>query len=92
MINTLNKLLAKAAKLGILCRVARRDLVTTASLYAYDVVIFCHPDATKLLKIREILVLYDHTSGLHTNFAKGLVSPIECEDEVANEAVEAMGC
>ena len=52
VINTLNKLLAKATELGILRRVARQDLVTTVSLYADDVVIFCHPDATELHKVR----------------------------------------
>jgi hypothetical protein len=41
VINTLNRLLAKATELGILWRLARREISTSVSLYADDVVIFC---------------------------------------------------
>jgi hypothetical protein len=40
MMNTLNRLLAKAIEFGVLRRLARRDLVTSVLLYADDVVIF----------------------------------------------------
>jgi hypothetical protein len=42
--NMFRKVLAKAIELGILRRLARRDLVMSISLYADDVVIFCHPE------------------------------------------------
>jgi hypothetical protein len=42
--NMFRKVLAKAIELGILRRLARRDLVMSISLYADDVGIFCHPE------------------------------------------------
>jgi hypothetical protein len=56
--NSLNKVLAKAAELGMLRRLARRELVTSVSLYADDVVIFCHPDEAELSAVRGILELF----------------------------------
>jgi hypothetical protein len=92
MMNSLNRLLAKATELGILRRLARRDLVTSVSLYADDVVIFCHPDETELRAVRGILGIFGQASGLHTNFAKCSVSPIACSDEEANGAAGLMEC
>jgi hypothetical protein len=48
VISTLNRLLAKASELGIIRRLARRELFMTVSLYADDVVFFCHPDEPQL--------------------------------------------
>jgi hypothetical protein len=92
MMNSLNRLLAKATELGILRRLPRRDLVTSVSLYADDVVIFCHPDETELRAVRGIVGLFGQASGLHTNFAKCSVSPIACSDEEANGAAGLMEC
>jgi exonuclease III len=91
-INTLNRVLAKAKELGVLRAIAPRELGTSVSLYADDVVIFCHPDATELRTVRAILALFGEASGLHTNFAKCSVSPIACTDEVALAAAAIMGC
>jgi hypothetical protein len=92
VMNSLNRLLAKAIELGVLRRLARRDLMTSVSFYADDVVIFCHPDETELRAVRGILELFGTASGLHTNFAKCSVSPIGCSDEEAAGAAERMGC
>jgi hypothetical protein len=91
-INTLNRVLAKAKELGMLRRVANRELVTTVSLYADDVVIFCHPDETELRVVRAILGLFGDASGLRTNFAKCSVTPIACSEEVAQGAAGEMEC
>ncbi|KAK1679133.1 hypothetical protein QYE76_039981 [Lolium multiflorum] len=64
----------------------------SVSLYADDVVIFCHPDETELRAIRGILELFGHASGLRTNFAKCSVSPIACSDEEATAAAGLMEC
>jgi hypothetical protein len=42
--------------------------------------------------VRDILELFGHASGLHTNFAKCSISPIACSDVDAAEAAEVMGC
>jgi hypothetical protein len=56
---------------------------------AGDVVIFCHPNETDLHAVCGIRELFGHTSGLHTNFMKCSISPIE---EEANGAAVVMEC
>jgi hypothetical protein len=90
--NSLSRMLAKAIELGVLRRLARRELMTSMSLYADDVVIFCHPDETELRAVRGILELFGHASGLRTNFAKCSVSQIACSDAEAVGAAEFMEC
>jgi hypothetical protein len=92
VMNSLNKVLVKATEMGILRRLARRELATSVSLYADDVVIFCHPDETDLRAVRGILELFGQASGLRTNFAKCSVSPIACTDAEAAGAAELMEC
>jgi hypothetical protein len=92
VMNFLNKVLSKASELGILRRLARREIATSVSLYADDVVIFCHPDEAELRAVRDILGLFGEASGLRTNFAKCSVSPIACTDEEAAGAAELMEC
>jgi hypothetical protein len=92
IMNTLNRVLVKAIELGILRRLARRELATSVSLYADDVVVFCHPDESELRSIRAILELFGHATGLHTNFSKCSVSAIACTEEVANAAEVVMEC
>jgi hypothetical protein len=90
MINTLSRVLAKAMELGLLKSIARRELRTAVSLYADDVVIFCHPDEADLRAVRGILELFGEASRLRTNFAKCSVSPIACTEEVAAGAAAIM--
>jgi hypothetical protein len=92
VMNSLNKVLAKAYELGVLRRLARRDLATSVSLYADDVVIFCHPDESELSAVRGILELFGQASGLRTNFAKCSVSSIACSEEEAGAAAVHMEC
>ena len=70
VMNKLNRVLAKALELGILKRLARQELVTSVSLYADDVVIFCHPDETELRDVRNILALFGQALEVHTNLVK----------------------
>jgi hypothetical protein len=70
MIETLNCLLAKAREFGVLHQLAPRELAAGISLYADDVILFCHPDRSELLVVRELLASFGHASGMHTNFAK----------------------
>jgi hypothetical protein len=90
VMNTLNWVLPKAIEMGILRRLAPRELVTSVSLYTDDVVIFCHPDETELRTIHNILGLFGEASRLHTNFANCSVSPIACSEEEANCAAVTM--
>jgi hypothetical protein len=64
----------------------------SVSLYANDMVIFCHPNEAELRTVREILALFGEASGLCTNYAKCSVSLIACSEEKALEAVRVMEC
>ena len=64
MMNSLNRVLAKAIEWGVLKRLARQELRTTVSLYADDSVIFCHTDEDELRAMRDIVELFGHASGL----------------------------
>jgi hypothetical protein len=92
VIKMLNRLLAKATELGILRCLGRRELATSVSLYADDVVIFCHPDEPELRAVCGTLGIFGHALGMHTNIDNCLVSPIPCLEEVAIEAAEVMEC
>jgi hypothetical protein len=92
MMNSLNRVLAKAIELGILRRLARRDMVTSVSLFANDLVIFCHPDESELRVVRGILEIFGHASGLRTNSTKCSVTPIACSNEEATGAATLMEC
>jgi hypothetical protein len=92
VINTLNRLLAKATELGILRRLGHRELATSVSLYADDVVIFCHPYEPELCAVCGMLEIFGLVSWMHTNITKCLVSAIPCLEEVAIEAAEVMEC
>lgn len=92
VIDTLNRLLSKALEMGILRPLAPRHLSTAVSLYADDVIIFCHSDRLELLAVRHILDLFGQASALRVNFAKCSLSPIGCSDEEAAEAAAMMGC
>ena len=91
-INTLNKVMSRAVEYGMLKQITARGLVTSVSLYADDVVIFCHSDATELRTVRAILALFGEASGLRTNYDKCSISPIACSGEEALAAAATMGC
>lgn len=92
VIDMLNRLLSKAFELGILRPLATRQLSTGVSLYADDVILFCHLDRLELMAVRRILDLFGHASGLRINFTKCSLSSIGCFDEEAVEAATTMGC
>jgi hypothetical protein len=89
-IDSLNKLLAKAKELGMLKPIAPWEVVTYVSLYADDMVIFCHPDEAELHTVHAILALFGNASSPLLPSAR--CPPIACSDEEALEAVKVMEC
>lgn len=77
-IDVLNKLFQKAMELGVMKRLTERHMASSLSLYADDVVLFCHPDELDLSAARELLQTFGMASGLHTNLAKCSALPIQC--------------
>ena len=76
----LNALLRLADDQGLLC-VLHSTITERAFLYADDVVIFTSSDQQDLALIRAILEIFAGSSGLRTNPAKCLISPIQCDLE-----------
>uniref|UniRef100_A0A8R7V6N6 Reverse transcriptase domain-containing protein n=1 Tax=Triticum urartu TaxID=4572 RepID=A0A8R7V6N6_TRIUA len=91
-IDMLNSLVQHAIRCNILQRLSPRHMTSSISLYADDVVIFCHPDPADLSAMREILCIFGLASGLKTNFAKCSISPIRCTDAQATDVSASLGC
>lgn len=68
VIDKLNSLLEYATHMGILKRLTARHAASSISMFADDVVIFCHPDAHELAVVKELLRLFANAFGLRTNF------------------------
>lgn len=67
-------------------------MASSISLYADDVVIFCHPEPHELQVIRELLQIFGSSSGLHTNFQKCSATPIQCTTEQTVLIEGALSC
>lgn len=70
VVDTLGRLLRRAHSLGILQPLHPRRHIPAISLYADDVMVFCHATADDAAATREILALFGRASGLQVNFAK----------------------
>ena len=92
VIDVLNSMLLHAVDLGLLQCLTPRHASSSISLYADDVVIFCHPDRHDLTAIREILRVFGIASGLWTNFAKCSATPIRCTDKHMALIADEMHC
>lgn len=91
-VDVLGKLFKHAVRLGILQRLHPRKDVPPISLYADDVVLFCHPTPSDLEAVKEILHLFGRASGLNVNFAKSSASPLRCSQEMATPILAQLGC
>nr|XP_040249685.1 uncharacterized protein LOC120967149 [Aegilops tauschii subsp. strangulata] len=92
VIDTLNSLLQYAVRSGLLQRLTPRHAASSISMFADDVVIFCHPTTQDLTAIRELLRVFGEASGLRTNFLKCSATPIRCDDTVAEAVGSTLAC
>ncbi|XP_073357925.1 uncharacterized protein [Aegilops tauschii subsp. strangulata] len=90
--DVLNSILTQAAATGVLQRLMARHAVASTSLYADDVVVFCHAHPDDLMAIREILRVFGDASGMRTNFAKCAALPIRCSVEQQVQAMQILDC
>ena len=70
IIGILNSMLRRATQIGLLHRLTTCHISSSMSMYADDVVFFCHPEAHDLQAIRELLQVYGVASCMHTNLTK----------------------
>jgi mannosylglycoprotein endo-beta-mannosidase len=62
------------------------------SLYADDVVVFAAPSTAELSVVKGILQCFGDGSGLHVNFQKSSVAPIQCSQEVVDHVSASIDC
>jgi hypothetical protein len=67
-------------------------MVPSISLYADDVILFCHPTNDDITAVKEILRVFRQASGLQVNYAKISATLIRCETDEETNAVELLGC
>ncbi|XP_073353624.1 uncharacterized protein [Aegilops tauschii subsp. strangulata] len=85
-------LLQHAVSNGILRRLTTRHAASSISLFADDVVLFCHPDPAELRTIHELLDTFGNASGLQTSFAKCSATPIRCPPEMLPDIASTLSC
>ncbi|XP_073353623.1 uncharacterized protein [Aegilops tauschii subsp. strangulata] len=92
VIDVLNSMLLRAVDLVLLHRLTARQAASSISLYADDVVIFCHPDSHEISTVRKLLPVFGLASELHTNFTKCSATPIQCTDDHIATIASEMQC
>lgn len=91
-VDTLGRLFKRAVDMGILRRLHPSKPIPPISLYADDVVLFCHPTFDDIEAVMAILHLFGRASGLRVNYAKSAAALIRCDADVAAPVVELLGC
>ncbi|XP_020188032.3 uncharacterized protein [Aegilops tauschii subsp. strangulata] len=75
-IDVLKSLLQHVVTTGTIRRHTEQQAASSVSLFADDVVIFCHPDPSELSAVSGILDFFGSVSDIRTNFAKCLAAPV----------------
>jgi hypothetical protein len=78
--------------LGILQRLHPRRPIPEVSLYADDVVLFCHPTPDDLGSVKAILQLFGNASGLQVNYTKNTATLLNCTPDDATIVPATLGC
>jgi hypothetical protein len=69
-VDVLGRLIKRAMYMAVLQQLHPRSTLPSISLYADDVIIFCHPSVNDAMAIKEILSLFGHASGLRVSYTK----------------------
>jgi hypothetical protein len=88
----LSRLFRPATKVGILKELHPRRHIPGISLYADDVVLFCHPSCDDIAAVKEILLLFGRASGLLVNYGKSSAALINGTDEDTTVVTAGLGC
>lgn len=91
-VDALGKLISYAAEMGILQALHPRRAIPVVSLYADDVVMFCHPMPSDTAAIKSILDLFGKSSGLQVNYSKSSATLLNGEPDDAEIIRDTLGC
>nr|BAJ87385.1 predicted protein [Hordeum vulgare subsp. vulgare] len=90
-VDALARLMHRALQTGILRRLHPRRMVPAISLYADDVMLFCHAEMEEVLAVKSILGIFETTSGLQVNYGKSSATTLHGDEDSA-ALLEALGC
>jgi hypothetical protein len=91
VIDVLSAMFRAAESLGVLPPLPA-GLRHHVLLYADDVVVFAVLSITELAVVKGILQCFGEASGLHVNFQKSSVAPIQCSQELVDSVSANIGC
>jgi hypothetical protein len=91
-VDTLGRLVTHAATVGILQGLHPTKTIPVVSLYADDVVMFCHPTVADANAVKSILRLFGRASGLQVNYDKSAATLLNCEEDAATAITATLGC
>ena len=91
-VDTLGRIFRRAIELNILQPLHPRRVIPVISLYADDVILFCHPSQSDTIAVKEILQLFGRTSGLPVNFLKSTTTLIKCDIDAPMPVITNLGC
>ena len=91
-VDALGRLFRRAMELNILRPLHPRRVIPVISLYADDVILFCHPSPEDTLAVKEILQLFGRASGLRVNFQKSTATLIRCDMDLAAPVLANLTC
>uniref|UniRef100_A0A453RW37 Reverse transcriptase domain-containing protein n=1 Tax=Aegilops tauschii subsp. strangulata TaxID=200361 RepID=A0A453RW37_AEGTS len=90
-VDTLGRLMRHALDAGILQQLHPRRPIPAISLYADDVMLFCHATPEDVAAIKGILTLFGKASGLLVNYAKSSATVLH-GDMQGHEVIAQLGC
>lgn len=90
-VDTLSRLMQRALQTGILRSLHPRREVSAISLYADDVMLFCHATTSEVRAVKGILGVFGAASGLHMNYGKSSATALH-GDEMTATVLETLGC
>jgi len=91
-IDVLDRLIRNAIDRGILQQLQPRRVIPSISLYADDVILFCHLTMDDIEAVKGILRLFGHASRLNFNFTKSSATLIRVDAETATPLLQPLGC
>ena len=90
-VDILGRLIGRAHDAGILQRLHPRRDIPAISLYADDVMLFCHATQGDVEAVRAILAIFSEASGLRVNYAKSSANTFNGDPE-ADATIDQVGC
>ena len=90
-VDTLGRLMRHALQTGILQQLHPRRAIPAISLYADDVMMFCHATTEEIAAVKGILDVFGTASGLRVNYAKSSATILHAGD-YGEGLLEPLGC